>query len=436
LLPVILAALLFSVAVWAQDSQATGSTKPAEPPGTSTNDAQGAQGASGAAAATAGPATAAPGSAQTAGQPSQTTEQRRTWDAGDQPPGFQATSNLTIQNECKHTHSFAVTDNTDFITLQFSQPVKVAGHSSATESVLFHTDGLAEGDHSGEITVTCLDCEETPPCMQDQKSLWPHIRIVAPPATNTTAAPQTPPTAAQQAVDAARAAAPAAFAAAAAAQQAATDAANAAAEPDEKELGSSEGKTISTRDLQLKRAASRQAWQDYISGKITAEELEERWRNLDEYSALEKLRAADRAARAKLNETAQAAADRAAAAIRAATVVATEASADEGKGGGGNGGGAGPGGGPGGGPGAGPGGGPGGGTGGPGGGVSVATPPENPPLVIHFGMTTQEPPCQYAPVDGYFEPTQGVWQDDTSFVDKPGKQLVRTGDITSMGSSA
>jgi hypothetical protein len=84
----------------------------------------------------------------------------------------------------------------------------------------------------------------------------------------------------------------------------------------------------------------------------------------------------------------------------------------------------------GGGPGGAPGGTAGGTTGGPaGGGPLIGKPPEQPPPPpISIGYP---PPrhCKYKPLDGYFEPTQGVWQDDTDFVDKPGKRLVRIGNV-------
>lgn len=48
-------------------------------------------------------------------------------------------------------------------------------------------------------------------------------------------------------------------------------------------------------------------------------------------------------------------------------------------------------------------------------------PPSEPPTI------SPSPPrkCQYGPVDGWMEPSQGVWQDDDVFEDRPGKQLTR-----------
>lgn len=56
--------------------------------------------------------------------------------------------------------------------------------------------------------------------------------------------------------------------------------------------------------------------------------------------------------------------------------------------------------------------------------------PETPEPEIPIAYATptpvvEVPPCILRLVDGSFEPTQGVWQDDPSFVDLPGKQLTR-----------
>ena len=54
------------------------------------------------------------------------------------------------------------------------------------------------------------------------------------------------------------------------------------------------------------------------------------------------------------------------------------------------------------------------------------TPEPEIPLPYAPAPTVAEvPPCISRLVDGWFEPTQGVWQDDLAFVDLPGKQLTR-----------
>jgi hypothetical protein len=51
-------------------------------------------------------------------------------------------------------------------------------------------------------------------------------------------------------------------------------------------------------------------------------------------------------------------------------------------------------------------------------------PPTAPPEVITHN-DSYNTPCSVYVSDGWMEPTQGVWQDDVSFEDKPGKQLTR-----------
>ena len=51
---------------------------------------------------------------------------------------------------------------------------------------------------------------------------------------------------------------------------------------------------ITQRDLELKRAASKAAWDDYKAGAIGAGELEQTWREMGERAALERLREEDR----------------------------------------------------------------------------------------------------------------------------------------------
>lgn len=69
--------------------------------------------------------------------------------------------------------------------------------------------------------------------------------------------------------------------------------------------------------------------------------------------------------------------------------------------------------------------------GGRGGGIRIRTTDQPPPGLVPptppTPATTQRPeePCAYQLTDGWLEPTQGVWQDDPKFEDRPGKQLTR-----------
>lgn len=56
---------------------------------------------------------------------------------------------------------------------------------------------------------------------------------------------------------------------------------------------------------------------------------------------------------------------------------------------------------------------------------TALTPGEKPTFYGHSDWT-----CTTYATDGWFEPTQDVWQDDLSFDDKPTKQLTRTADVT------
>jgi hypothetical protein len=64
----------------------------------------------------------------------------------------------------------------------------------------------------------------------------------------------------------------------------------------------------------------------------------------------------------------------------------------------------------------------------PGGGIRIQTKDEPPnPTAPKNDPTPSRPEekCHYTLTDGWFEPTQGVWQDDDKFPDRPGKQLTR-----------
>ena len=70
----------------------------------------------------------------------------------------------------------------------------------------------------------------------------------------------------------------------------------------------------------------------------------------------------------------------------------------------------------------------------PGGGIklNVTPPPTEPPTPTPFPYTTTKPygpgyvpPTCHPRADGYFEPSQGVWQDDSRFDDHPTKQITR-----------
>ncbi|MFC1723723.1 hypothetical protein ACFL0V_06280 [Nanoarchaeota archaeon] len=44
----------------------------------------------------------------------------------------------------------------------------------------------------------------------------------------------------------------------------------------------SNGRTITNQDIAINRMVARQAWSRYIAGELTADQLEEEWKNYDE----------------------------------------------------------------------------------------------------------------------------------------------------------
>lgn len=116
---------------------------------------------------------------QTETPPTQSSAQP--WDAGTQYPDKELTSNLTITNDCKKTHSFSITVEAPFLSLKGVTHVMVPGKKSVNLPAVFDTRGMAPGDYTGLVTVLCLDCEEVPPCVQNRKDIAPHVTIIAPP---------------------------------------------------------------------------------------------------------------------------------------------------------------------------------------------------------------------------------------------------------------
>jgi hypothetical protein len=138
-----------------------------------------------------------------AGPRAQTEQQTETqpatsqpWDAGTRYPDWEAPSNLTVTNDCKKGHTFSITaENADFLDLKGVKEITVPGKKSVQIPVRFHTDGMAPGDYTGQVTVLCLDCKEIPPCVQDRKLLSPHIVVIAKPESAAPApAPAAPTT--------------------------------------------------------------------------------------------------------------------------------------------------------------------------------------------------------------------------------------------------
>lgn len=236
----------------------------------------------------------------------------------------QAASTLTVENRCFRPHNLRVTtEHLPFLELLGEPQLRVPPQSSSTLPVRFNTAGLQPGRYSGVVIITCLTCRSERGCTQDRDQLGVNLTVTAP-ATAPAETPSTPATtshpttqernpceelrrncdelrriaeekerAAQQAegrAAAARAEAEAKEQAAREAEERARDAEQDSQPEPEGSWAESEGRRVTSRDLRLRSRASQQAWQDYRSGNMTAQELEQRWKELDSPEALEKLR--------------------------------------------------------------------------------------------------------------------------------------------------
>jgi len=75
----------------------------------------------------------------------QSAQERPVWDV-KMAPGAQASSNITIQNQCQREHTFTVTgQQTPFLQLLAPPTVNVPGNSSYNLPVRFNTNGMKCG---------------------------------------------------------------------------------------------------------------------------------------------------------------------------------------------------------------------------------------------------------------------------------------------------
>jgi hypothetical protein len=279
-------------------------------------------------------------------------------------PDRRAPSTVTILNRCKAKHSFEINAPTlPFLTFPESNTAQVKGGRTEVVPVLFDTTGMAPGLYSGEFVVLCLSCGKEPTCTQDRDTF--PVELTIPGGTVSEVAPVTETSEKDPCVEAPREceelrqaawqkeaeAAGAEMVAQAARSRA--DALEAEAEeleaarrakadeavdpgPGNSYIEDPEtGRRITSRDLELKRAALREAWDSYKAGEMTAQELEARWDELNDLEATEKLREEDRRAREEKQkeadelerqaEAARAGADAASQAAEAAEAAARDA---------------------------------------------------------------------------------------------------------------
>ena len=268
-----------------------------------------------------------------------------------------APSTVTVLNRCKGRHSFEVsTSNLPFMSFPKGTTVKVKGGQTEVLPVLFDTTGLASGLHIGEFVVLCVSCANEPTCTQDRDTFPVKLTVPASPTAPTVAASSSeddpcakPPRECEELRQAAwqkeAEAAGAEMVARTARQEAdrlETEAARLEAEHKKKAAEAKDpgpgdsyiedaetGRRVTSRDLELKRAAMRAAWGKYKAGDLTAKELEETWDDLSDAEALEELRKKDREERAKKQKEADALKKKADTARTAADAVGAAATAAE-----------------------------------------------------------------------------------------------------------
>lgn len=112
------------------------------------------------------------------------------------PTGTTARSTLTVVNRCKKSHEFQIVlENVPFLKFAGVNQVKVSGGKSVEVPVVFDTNGIAPGLHTGLVTVLCQTCKSEPTCTQDRERLPVKLTVTGspttPPSTGTTTSPTT-----------------------------------------------------------------------------------------------------------------------------------------------------------------------------------------------------------------------------------------------------
>jgi len=109
-------------------------------------------------------------------QASQT--ERPVWDV-QMARDAQATSTITIQNQCQQTHTFTVTsEKTPFLQLLAAETVAVSGHSNSELPVRFSTNGMSAGQYQGRVIVKCQTCRKEKTCKQDREILPLRLNVL------------------------------------------------------------------------------------------------------------------------------------------------------------------------------------------------------------------------------------------------------------------
>jgi chemotaxis protein histidine kinase CheA len=199
-----------------------------------------------------------------------------------------APSTVTILNRCRGKHSFEINaPQLPFLKFPETNTAKVKGGQTEVVPVAFDTTGMEPGIYTGEFVVLCLSCGKEPTCTQDRDTFSVQLTIPGgiPEATSTTDTTEQDPCvdppreceelreAAWQKEAEAAGAEVVAETARAEADKLADDARSLEAEYDAKAADAADpgpgdsyiedaetGRRITSRDLELKRAALREAW--------------------------------------------------------------------------------------------------------------------------------------------------------------------------------
>src|SRR6185295_11738506 len=97
----------------------------------------------------------------------ESSQERPVWDV-QMARNAQASSTITLQNQCNQTHTFTVTgQETPFLQLLAAPTVSVPGHKSYDLPVRFNTSGMNAAQYQGTVVVKCETCLQEKACMQD-----------------------------------------------------------------------------------------------------------------------------------------------------------------------------------------------------------------------------------------------------------------------------
>jgi hypothetical protein len=109
----------------------------------------------------------------------QTQQERPVWDV-QLAANTHASSNITIRNLCKKTHSFTVVEQqTPYLSLLAGASVSVHGNSSYNLPVRFSTDGMNAGQYQGSVLVKCENCRKEKGCQQDREVIPLRLEVLA-----------------------------------------------------------------------------------------------------------------------------------------------------------------------------------------------------------------------------------------------------------------